>query len=458
MSEPRKYNTDSLFIFPLIGDGVVDFVTDYTPAAGDAKVWTDELISTNLSAFILGFDSMSEKPTPGDQIDENGAGTAQAIVMATVIVSGTVGGGDAAGFFFVRSVSGQAWSNNDQIDINGGTANIATADSTTYDLAATSGLIGDVGNGMFACALTPTEMSCIQGEIHIVDSATKAIEDQAIRFHTYGNASALHAMDFDDAVRGGMTALPNADADAAGGLPISDLGGVAMDLISDAGDGLPGIKGIVDLIFSDTGFIKADTNELQTDWADGGRLDLIQDAILVDTAVIGSAGAGLTAIPWNSSWDTEVQSEVNDALVALGLDHLVNVAVVGADITDDSIIAQLVSKSATADWDDFVNTTDSLQAIRDKQTDIETDTAEIGAAGAGLTAITGVKLAATGLDLVMIDGKTFPVATQIIAAAAIGIISGAGTGTEVFKGLDKTTTRATVTVDGSGNRSAIIYV
>ena len=40
------------------------------------------------------------------------------------------------------------------------------------------------------------------------------------------------------------------------------------------------------------------------------------DAILVDTAVIGSAGAGLTAVPWNSAWDAEVQSEVADGLAA----------------------------------------------------------------------------------------------------------------------------------------------
>lgn len=39
-------------------------------------------------------------------------------------------------------------------------------------------------------------------------------------------------------------------------------------------------------------------------------------AILLDTAEIGAAGAGLTAIPWNASWDAEVQSEVDDALKA----------------------------------------------------------------------------------------------------------------------------------------------
>jgi hypothetical protein len=37
---------------------------------------------------------------------------------------------------------------------------------------------------------------------------------------------------------------------------------------------------------------------------------------LVDTAVIGAAGAGLTALPWNAAWDAEVQSECTDALNA----------------------------------------------------------------------------------------------------------------------------------------------
>lgn len=35
-----------------------------------------------------------------------------------------------------------------------------------------------------------------------------------------------------------------------------------------------------------------------------------------ETAEIGAAGAGLTAIPWNADWDAEVQSECTDALNA----------------------------------------------------------------------------------------------------------------------------------------------
>ena len=96
--------------------------------------------------------------------------------------------------------------------------------------------------------------------------------------------------------------------------------GGRLDLIIDAtladtaelqGDWANG--GRLDLLLDAT---LADTAELQGDWANGGRLDLIIDAILVDTAVIGSAGAGLTAVPWNAAWDAEVQSECTDALNA----------------------------------------------------------------------------------------------------------------------------------------------
>jgi hypothetical protein len=56
--------------------------------------------------------------------------------------------------------------------------------------------------------------------------------------------------------------------------------------------------------------------------ADIATVDSNVDAILVDTAEIGAAGAGLTAVPWNASWDTEVESEVTDALIAANLDHV----------------------------------------------------------------------------------------------------------------------------------------
>lgn len=110
---------------------------------------------------------------------------------------------------------------------------------------------------------------------------------------------------------------------------------------------------------------------------------------------IGAAGAGLTAVPWNASWDAEVQSEVEDGLIAKGLDHLVSTSVAGADVADDSIVAKMVSKSATADWDSFTNTTDALEAIRDNM-----GTAQTGDAFARLGAPAGASVSA---DILAVD-------------------------------------------------------
>jgi hypothetical protein len=121
-----------------------------------------------------------------------------------------------------------------------------------------------------------------------------------------------------DGARLGLTALPNAAADAAGGLPISDAGGLdldsklantnevtaarmgaltdwinggRLDLILDiiAADTTTDIPALIATLqaFVDTevAAILVDTNELQTDWANGGRLDLILDARASQTSV-----------------------------------------------------------------------------------------------------------------------------------------------------------------------------
>ncbi len=65
---------------------------------------------------------------------------------------------------------------------------------------------------------TAAELSAKRINVNIVDSATKAIEDDHFVIVTYGHASAMYVIDLDDAVRAGLTALPNAAAEAAGGL------------------------------------------------------------------------------------------------------------------------------------------------------------------------------------------------------------------------------------------------
>ncbi|NNE62344.1 MAG: hypothetical protein HKN35_15740 [Woeseia sp.] len=139
----------------------------------------------------------------------------------------------------------------------------------------------------------------------------------------------------------------------------------------------------------------------------GTTLPLSLTAIETDTqdlqTQIGSAGAGLSGVPWNASWDAEVQSEVNDALVALGLDHLVNAAVAGTDVADNSIVAKLVSSSATADWDSFVNTTDALEAIADSGGGDATEAKQDSIIAAVITNAAGADIAA---DIIAVKAET----------------------------------------------------
>ena len=141
--------------------------------------------------------------------------------------------------------------------------------------------------------------------------------------------------------------------------------GIVDDILVDTGTTLDGkIDTIDNFLDTEVAAILADTNELQGDWVNGGRLDLlldsaiskidvvdgVVDSILVDTAEIGTAGAGLTAIPWNASWDVEVQSECADALTAYD-------APTKAEL--DSAFTEI--KGAT-----WASATDTLEAIRDR--------------------------------------------------------------------------------------------
>lgn len=86
--------------------------------------------------------------------------------------------------------------------------------NTTNDPSA----VGGTGSIGWTITLTATELTAAVIDVQIVDSATKAVEDQYLKIYTYGNASAKIAADLSDAVRLGLTSLPNANAEAAGGL------------------------------------------------------------------------------------------------------------------------------------------------------------------------------------------------------------------------------------------------
>lgn len=105
-----------------------------------------------------------------------------------------------------------------------------------------------------------------------------------------------------DGVRLGLTALPNAAADGAGGLPISDAGGLDIDTK-----------------LANTNEVTAARMGALTDWINGGRLDLILDIIAADTttdipALIPTATANADALlnrDMSAVSDTTARSPLN---------------------------------------------------------------------------------------------------------------------------------------------------
>ncbi|KKL12312.1 hypothetical protein LCGC14_2537030, partial [marine sediment metagenome] len=173
----------------------------------------------------------------------------------------------------------------------------------------------------------------------------------------------------------------------------------AVDLANGT-DGLGALKAETALIVADTGELQTDdvptliaalptAVEIQAEIEANGAsvIDTIRDQI-------GTAGAGLTDLGGMSTgMKSEVESEANDALVAQKLDHLVAVAD-GDDPVNNSIIAKLADLGATADWSAYVNTTDSLRALRDRG-----DAAWITATGFNTTVPDAAGTAPTAVEI-----------------------------------------------------------
>jgi len=136
------------------------------------------------------------------------------------------------------------------------------------------------------------------------------------------------------------TALPNAAADAAGGLPISDAGGLDLDAK-----------------LANTNEVTAARMGALTDWIDGGRLDLLVDAVKTKTDFLPSATAGSAGgvfIAGSNAATTFATLTVSGATTLTGVvtaDHVSN----DIRVKGDSGLS-LALGSAVQDLNDFVQT------------------------------------------------------------------------------------------------------
>jgi hypothetical protein len=101
------------------------------------------------------------------------------------------------------------------------------------------------------------------------------------------------------------TALPNAAADAAGGLTISDAGGLDLDSK-----------------LANTNEVTAARMATLTDWINGGRLDLLLDAIKAVTDLLPNGGAlsslATSAAQTTAQNDLDIITGANGVIIASG--------------------------------------------------------------------------------------------------------------------------------------------
>jgi hypothetical protein len=153
--------------------------------------------------------------------------------------------------------------------------------------------------------------------------ATDAVTEIQSGLATAASISALNNLSSADVNAACDAALADYDAPTKAELDaaFTEIKGATWSSVTDT---LEAIRDRGDAAWTTaTGFSTLDAAGVRT--AVGlasANLDTQLAGILADTAEIGAAGAGLTAIPWNASWDAEVQSEVQDAIEANHLDHL----------------------------------------------------------------------------------------------------------------------------------------
>jgi len=163
----------------------------------------------------------------------------------------------------------------------------ATVDITEASLSALTDAHADggflaIGFGSYRLDVPDAAFATGASTVTIIGTVTGMIVDPV----------EIQLVDFDpeDAVRLGLTALPNANSDAPGGLPISDAGGLDLDTqLANANEITVARMGAL------------------TDWIDGGRLDLLIDAIKAVTDAIPDAGA-LTTIGTDTARLTAVRA------------------------------------------------------------------------------------------------------------------------------------------------------
>lgn len=333
-----------------------------------------------------------------------------------------------------------------------------------------------MGNtAMWDFSLTATEMQAAQVNITVADAATKAVEDQMILLSTYGNASARHKVNLNDSVRAGLTALPNAAAEAAGGLYTRGAG---------AGQINQNANGQVDTRWV-AGNVTVGTNNDKTGYAlSAASVQAIWDALTTALTTVGSIGKRLAddidaTISSRSTYaggDTAGTTTLLSRLTATRAGNLDNLdaaissvaAAVWNYLTASATTAGSLGKLIADNLNATITSVKALlpAALVGGRIDASVGNMQAGVITAAAHSVGAIDAAALATDAsneirdavigAAVDGTTTLAESLRLSNAALGgKASGLSTGSPVYRDLADTKDRITATTDADGNRTAV---
>lgn len=339
-----------------------------------------------------------------------------------------------------------------------------------------------MGNGaMWKLTLTATEMQAAKVMVTIVDTATKAVEDQMILITTYGNASAEHAFDRSQAEPNVNVTKVNSTSQTARDLGAQLDAAVSSRMASYTqptgflAATFPGTVASTTNITAATGVVlsgagvqaiwDAATTALTTVGSIGKRLaDDIDAAISSRSTYAGGDTSGTTTLLSRigsaltiTSGKVDVNDKTGFSLSSAGVQAIWDAATSAlttagsiGKLLVDNINATISSRLASASYTAPDNSTISAIAgyVDTEVGALQTAVAALPTANANADALLD---RAAGIE----TNRTLRQGLRLMLAAVLGKASGLATTSVIFRDTNDTKDRITATVDASGNRTAV---
>lgn len=379
----QKVDVETIKTNPVVNAGTITFPTTATLASTTnitAGTITTTTTATNvttvnglaagvITAASIAADAITDAKVASDVTIASVTGAVGSVTGAVGSVTGNVGGSVASVVGAVGSVTGNVGGN-----VTGSVGSIATGGITTASFAAgainAAAIATDaIGSDEISAAavtkiqsgLSTLTQTQVTGGAYALNSASFAF-NAAMDFTTTQKAATLARVTLVD------TTTTNTDM----------RGTNNAALAADLATANTALAKLDDTVENNAGTYRFTTAAL-VNAPSGSGLDAagVRDAVGLASAnldtqlgaiddLIDTEVAAIKAKTDNLPESPAASTDAAAAIVTYGLDHLVSAAVAGADVADNSIVAKLVSKLATADWDSFTSTTDSLEAIRDR--------------------------------------------------------------------------------------------